>query len=176
MKMNIRTFYEMMVIGLIVFMFAGGAFAANKSTKKNVKTKKTVQMTSQMKLAPVVDIGVAMVDTISCLCTSDLGRIGVMAPSKVRVKVFNNSSKTVPVMLKLEFKVYGKRDEFLTRFFSLGPNEVKWVNFWQNPGMIFYKSKGLKATIKCLAAKNKMKELNLSNNSYTNDTCYGYVE
>lgn len=170
MNVSKKTWIRGLVIGLFTMICSTGASAEMKRLDRAVtEIKKPPRIITQ------ADVGVAMVDTINCLCPDDLGRMNVMAPSTVRVKVFNLGKVNAPIKLQLDFKRVNKSSEKLVRFMTLRPNEHKWVTFWRSP-MLFDKTKGLKATVSLTADRDRMRDPNTSNNSYTNTTCFPYVE
>lgn len=171
MKVLKKTWIRGLVAGSFSMIFAAVAFAQATPAARAVNDK----ITKPPRLVTQADVGVAMVDTINCLCPDDLGRMGVMAPSSVRVKVFNKGKVNAPIKLQLDFKKVHKTSENLVRFITLRPGENKWVTFWTSP-MLFDKFKGLKATVSLTAASNLMKDPVTSNNSYLNNTCFPYVE
>lgn len=170
MKVTKKAVVRSIVIGLSTLVFATGAFAdAGRLGPATAKVKKPPRIIAQ------ADVGVAMVDTINCLCSDDLGRMNVMAPSTVRVKVFNLGKVNAPIKLQLDFKRVNRSNENLVRFLTLRPNEHKWITFWTAP-MLFDKTKGLKATVTLMADRSRMVDPVTSNNSYLNNTCFPYVE
>lgn len=170
MKVSKKTLAGSLVIGLFTLICTTGAFADMQRANRAV-----TELKSPPRIVAQVDVGVAMVDTIRCLCPDDLGSMNVMAPSTVRVKVFNLGGVNAPIKLQLEFKRVNKSNESLVRFLTLRPHEHKWITFWRSP-MLFDKIKGLKATVSLTADRDRMVDPNTSNNSYTNNTCLPYVE
>ncbi len=170
MKLTKKTVIRSFVMGLSTLVFATGVLADARQVDTAVrKIRKPPRIIAQ------ADVGVAMVDTINCLCPDDLGRMNVMAPSTVRVKVFNLGSVNAPIKLQLDFKRVNRSNENLVRFLTLRPNEHKWITFWTAP-MLFDKIKGLKATVTLMADRSRMIDPVTTNNSYLNNTCLPYVE
>lgn len=178
MKVSRKTWIRGLVVGSFSMIFAVVAFAQAtpevRALKPGLRAER-IETTKPLRLVAQADVSVSMVDTINCLCNHDLGRMGVMAPSAVRVKVFNKGKVNAPIKLQLEFKRVNKTNENLVRFLTLKPNEAKWVTFWTSP-MLFDKVKGLKATVSLTGSSTLMKDPVPTNNSYLNNTCLPYVE
>lgn len=171
MKLSKNKWIRGLVAGSLSMIIAAVAFAQATPEMRAANPK----ITKPPRLLVQADVGVAMVDTVNCLCNHDLGRMGVMAPSSVRVKVFNKGKVKAPIKLQLDFKRVNKTNENLVRFITLNPNEARWVTFWTSP-MLFDKVKGLKATVSLTASTTRMTDPVPTNNSYLNNTCLPYVE
>jgi hypothetical protein len=171
-KVSKKKLVRGLVIGLFTMIYTTGAWAAETPRMDRVARDATK---IPSRIVVMADVGVAMVDTINCLCNEDLGRMNVMAPSTVRVKVYNLGKVNAPIKLQLDFKRVNKTNENLVRFLTLAPNEYKWVTFWTSP-MLFDKLKGLKATVTLMADRTIMTDPVTTNNSYLNNTCFPYVE
>lgn len=183
MRLSSKKMFTGILVCFMMAVFSSAAVAETKKIKpsKSAAHKKAVKKANTKMKArgkhplpnPDADVGITVVDTVNCICPNDLAGMNVMAPTRVRIKVFNRGPGNAKVFLRVTHQPVYRRTATSGKYLTLRSGEVRWLDYFNRP-LLFDKRVGIKAELK-LTTKGQ-RDPDPSNNVAFNNTCAGYLE